>query len=453
MTSLEKMLKRVEFNQKNKLRAYDGLTPLELPVELMDEKEYNDYLRKIKQKSVADMLNDACVILNASKNPYARKRVYKDEPRCKKVNIVGLETAKEKVKKETSKTFKEAVNELKENLEKEMKKSSQETSKVKEETKKATNSNAAKETQKTKAEKQKSTEVKDEPRCKKVNIIGLGPLQEETKKATNINATEEPVKETKEEMKKSSQETPKAEKQKSTEVKEESVKETQKTKEVKEPEDEKITEIKNILASLYSEIKDFNIKPLITEYDKLTAGKKKEAICELLKGFVASIAKEQNINFNDIVNFSCDIPSLANANNKRNYITMLKCLKDSITQKKYNISNKICEKIDIEIANQITRNKKKLMTMLKESEDMTFTEDNIDEFITTIKAILNQIENGIPFEKIEECRKSDNDKGEQVVNEEFDETDSNSNEEEPIFMSSEQLEEVNQTINEIISGM
>ena len=45
MTSLEKMLKRLEFEHKNDVRELKGEPLLAIPVELMTEDEYRDFLK------------------------------------------------------------------------------------------------------------------------------------------------------------------------------------------------------------------------------------------------------------------------------------------------------------------------------------------------------------------------------------------------------------------------
>lgn len=368
MTSLEKMLKRLEFEHKNDVRELKGEPLLAIPVELMTEDEYKDFLKsqtvvvkpepkKVEAKKEVEPVQKV-EYTNSSTNTVKNEQ-----------KVVVVETSKEE-KEENS--MKEAVDILKKGLEK----------------------------------------------------IGLSP-DEQTTETT----------------------------------KEETVEENNKVIE------KEITQVKKKLLNISKDVLSNKVvKPRIEDYNKLSSSKKKIAISNMLKEIVTEVAEPAQIQ--DVLNFSCNINTIAGNNNKREYNTMLKSLKETISKLKDNpLIQKIINKIDSEIDNFVLVNKVKFISYIKNMEsDLEINEDNLTAVSSAIDSITSRINNGEDFSKIinslkdsiflqkqpdeakvVDCVENAEEENIETENEEI-------VEEKPVFLTPEEIDVLEDTMHEVLMG-
>lgn len=408
MTSLEKMLKRLEFDHKNDVRELKGEPLLPIPVELMTEDEYIDFLKSqtvVPKKVEAKKAKEEVVKLVET--------IKKSEPKVISRVIVNKPT--EEVKKEEKPAQSKKVEVVK--------------PVQKEETKPAEIIKISEPkivvVKNSKEEKEENSMKEAVDVLKKgLEKIGLSPDEQTT-------------------------ETPK----------EESVEENNKTIE------KEITQVKKKLLSISKDVLSNKIiKPIIEDYNKLSSSKKKIAISNMLKEIVAEVAEPAQIQ--DVLNFSCNINTIAGNNNKREYNSMLKSLKESISKMKDNpLIQKIINKIDSEIDNFILVNKVKFISYIKNMEsDLEINEDNLTAVSSAIDSITSRINNGEDFSKIinslkdsiflqkqsDEAKVVDSvenaeEKNIETENEEI-------VEEKPVFLTPEEIDVLEDTMHEVLMG-
>lgn len=410
MTSLEKMLKRLEFEHKNDVRELKGEPLLAIPVELMTEDEYKDFLK-----------SQTVVVKPEPKKVEAKKEV---EP-VQKVEYTKSST--NTVKNEQKVISRVIVNKPTEEVKKEDK--SVQSKKVKEETKPAEIIKISEpkvvvvETSKEEKEENSMKEAVDILK-KGLEKIGLSP-DEQTTETT----------------------------------KEETVEENNKVIE------KEITQVKKKLLNISKDVLSNKVvKPRIEDYNKLSSSKKKIAISNMLKEIVTEVAEPAQIQ--DVLNFSCNINTIAGNNNKREYSTMLKSLKETISKLKDNpLIQKIINKIDSEINNFILVNKVKFISYIKNMEsDLEINEDNLTAVSSAIDSITSRINNGEDFSKIVNSLKDsiflqkqpDEAKVVDCVENAEEENIETKNEEiveeKPVFLTPEEIDVLEDTMHEVLMG-
>lgn len=245
------------------------------------------------------------------------------------------------------------------------------------------------------------------------------------------------------------------------EVKENIIEEKKEEKEVvDEAVQKKVDSVKTKILNIVKDIKDKKSStPLIKGYNNLSSSKKKEAIVTMLKNMTTEIAKENNIDITDVINFGTNISTIGNQHNKREYYAMLKTLKESLSKMTSNkLLKAIIEKLDNELKNVVITNKIKFIAFIKDMKtELEITEENLDEVSAMIDSISSRLNNGEEFERI---IKSFNDKGlslkeninEKVVDNNTEEDAENINDEKPVELSAEEIDILYETMNEVIMG-
>lgn len=248
------------------------------------------------------------------------------------------------------------------------------------------------------------------------------------------------------------------------------VKEEKTVEEVKETKenDKKIDEIKIKINSLVEGVEKNNAtKPLILDYRNLSSSKKKEEISLMLKSMLNDIVKDSNnINMVEVIEISSLISSLASQNNKRDYVPMLKSLKENLSKIKNSLISEIIGRIDREIQNFILINKFRFIESIKNKKfNIDITEANIDSILRELDSIKSKLENGEDFFNIEKSlshfamavneefenikeESHNEDKDIEVAKEENNEDDENLQ-----FLSPEEVDELNDLAIEVMSGL
>ena len=290
MTSLEKMLKRLEFEHKNDVRELKGEPLLPIPVELMTEDEYIDFL---KSQTVVPKKVEAKKVEAKEEVVKLVETIKKSEPKVISRVIVNKPTEEVKKKEKPAQSKKVEV----------VKPAQKEETKPAEIIKISEPKVVVVETSKEEKEENSMKEAVDILK-KGLEKIGLSPDEQTT-------------------------ETPK----------EETVEENTKTIE------KEIAQVKKKLLNISKDVLSNKVvKPRIEDYNKLSSSKKKIAISNMLKEIVAEVAEPAQIQ--DVLNFSCNINTIAGNNNKREYSIMLKSLKESISKMKDNpLIQKIINKV------------------------------------------------------------------------------------------------------------
>lgn len=399
MTSLEKMLRRLQLENENSVRGLTGKPLLTIPVELMTEDEYKAYMKtKVKTK----------------------KEEVKVNPVNKPAEIKKVELKKVEVKTVKATPIKPVE---------------------------------AKEVKATPVETKKVEEVK---------VI---------ESVDSLKSTVNFVKDRLEKLSMNVDNVPVEEKEVVQEIKNgEEVKEVQQQPtEIDETTQKKVELVKSKIEKIVKEATSGKInKPLIEDYRKLTSSKKKIAIADMIKSLANEVAKENQCDISEVLNFATNITAIANQNNKREYNSMINALKETLSKmKKSNLIDGIIAKLDKELKNIILLNKTKFVTFIKNmNTDLELTDENLDKVSAELDSITSRLNNGEDFDKINKSfggkvNSEDNHIEAKVVDNDENNTEepndgniiSEEESAENIFLTMDEVDSLASTMNEVLMGI
>ena len=403
MTSLDKMMKRLQLEHMNTVRQLSGEPLLEIPVELMTDdelKSYNTKTKKVEQPKV--------VVKKEVKAPVVKTAEVKKEE-TKVVNEVKKEQPKEKV--ELKKEVEVKAPEVKVT---ETKKVDTDKSEVIAKDKK----------DETKNNKEKEFSIENA-----INFINK-----------RLSSEDEVVEKTEAEKKETVGST--------IDKKIESVK-AKINDIVKDVKDTKPTTL------------------LIEDYNKLSSSKKKAAISNMLKNLVNKVSQENNCDTNEVLNFAMNISTIANQHNKREYNLMINSLKGTISKMITTpLTKGIINKLDEELQNLILINKIKFVAFIKDmNANLEINEENLDQVSSDLDSITSRLNNGEDFNKILKSFKIDDtlNSEDNHIEAKVVDTDENSvedngsdtsmNVDKTIFLSPEEVDTLASTMNEVLMGI
>lgn len=252
-------------------------------------------------------------------------------------------------------------------------------------------------------------------------------------------------------------------------------KDTQETTDTKEEPVDKALEkkvelVKTKIANIVKDVKDG--KPtdsLIKDYSKLSASKKKIAIANMIKEIANTVAQEKKCDISDVINFGVNIESIARQHNKREYNTMLKTLKETLSKMTSNeLIKGIIERLDVELKNTILLNKIKFVSYIKNmNTDLDLTEENLNQVSADLDSIGARLNNGEDFDKIlksfninNTANPEDNhieakvvDTDEVKAEEETNDESMNMESTENVFLTMEEVDSLASTMNEVLMGI
>lgn len=252
-------------------------------------------------------------------------------------------------------------------------------------------------------------------------------------------------------------------------------KDTQETTDTKEEPVDKALEkkvelVKTKIANIVKDVKDG--KPtdsLIKDYSKLSASKKKIAIANMIKEIANIVAQEKKCDISDVINFGVNIESIARQHNKREYNTMLKTLKETLSKMTSNeLIKGIIERLDVELKNTILLNKIKFVSYIKNmNTDLDLTEENLNQVSADLDSISARLNNGEDFDKIlksfninNTANPEDNhieakvvDTDEVKAEEETNDESMNMESSENVFLTMEEVDSLASTMNEVLMGI
>ena len=408
MTSLEKMFKRLQVENENSVRGLTGKPLLTIPVELMTEDEYKAYM-KTKVKTPVETKKEEVKVTPVNK-PAEIKKV---EPKKVEVRTVKATPIKPVEAKEVKVT----------------------------------------------------PEVKAAPvETKKVEEVKVIESVDSLKSTVNF------LKDRLEKLSMNVDNVPVEEKEVVQEIKNgEEVKEVQQqSTEIDETTQKKVELVKSKIEKIVKEATSGKInKPLIEDYRKLTSSKKKIAIADMIKSLANEVAKENQCDISEVLNFATNITAIANQNNKREYNSMINALKETLSKmKKSNLIDGIIAKLDKELKNIILLNKTKFVAFIKNiNTDLEITDENLDKVSAELDSITSRLNNGEDFDKINKSFggkvnsednhieakvvDTDEDKAEEETNDESTNMESSEN----VFLTMEEVDSLASTMNEVLMGI
>ena len=408
MTSLEKMFKRLQVENENSVRGLTGKPLLTIPVELMTEDEYKAYM-KTKVKTPVETKKEEVKVTPVNK-PAEIKKV---EPKKVEVRTVKATPIKPVEAKEVKVT----------------------------------------------------PEVKAAPvETKKVEEVKVIESVDSLKSTVNF------LKDRLEKLSMNVDNVPVEEKEVVQEIKNgEEVKEVQQqSTEIDETTQKKVELVKSKIEKIVKEATSGKInKPLIEDYRKLTSSKKKIAIADMIKSLANEVAKENQCDISEVLNFATNITAIANQNNKREYNSMINALKETLSKmKKSNLIDGIIAKLDKELKNIILLNKTKFVAFIKNiNTDLEITDENLDKVSAELDSITSRLNNGEDFDKINKSFggkvnsednhieakvvDTDEDKAEEETNDESTNMESSEN----VFLTMDEVDSLASTMNEVLMGI
>lgn len=409
MTSLEKMFKRLQVENENSVRGLTGKPLLTIPVELMTEDEYKAYM-KTKVKTPVETKKEEVKVTPVNK-PAEIKKV---EPKKVEVKTVKATPIKPVEAKEVKVT----------------------------------------------------PEVKATPvETKKVEEVKVIESVDSLKSTVNF------LKDRLEKLSMNVDNVPVEEKEVVQEIKnEEETKEVQQqSTEIDETTQKKVELVKSKIEKIVKEATSGKInKPLIEDYRKLTSSKKKIAIADMIKSLANEVAKENQCDISEVLNFATNITAIANQNNKREYNSMINALKETLSKmKKSNLIDGIIAKLDKELKNIILLNKTKFVTFIKNmNTDLELTDENLDKVSAELDSITSRLNNGEDFDKINKSfggkvNSEDNHIEAKVVDNDENNTEEPNDENiiseydsaENVFLTMEEVDSLASTMNEVLMGI
>ena len=419
MTSLEKMFKRLQVENENSVRALTGKPLLTIPVELMSEDEYKAYM-KTKVKVVETKKEE--VKVTPVNKPAEIKKVEPKKVEVKTVKATPIKPVEEKEVKVTP------------------------------------------EVKATPVETKKVEEVKTPVETKKEEVKVIESVD-------SLKSTVNFLKDRLEKLSMNVDNVPVEEKEVVQEIKnEEDAKEVQQqSTEINETTQKKVELVKSKIEKIVKEATSGKInKPLIEDYRKLTSSKKKIAIADMIKSLANEVAKENQCDISEVLNFATNITAIANQNNKREYNSMINALKETLSKmKKSNLIDGIIAKLDKELKNIILLNKTKFVAFIKNmNTDLELTDENLDKVSAELDSITTRLNNGEDFDKInksfgDKVNSEDNHIEAKVVDNDENNTEepndeNNISEEdsaENVFLTMEEVDSLASTMNEVLMGI
>lgn len=409
MTSLEKMFKRLQVENENSVRGLTGKPLLTIPVELMTEDEYKAYM-KTKVKTQVETKKEEVKVTPVNK-PAEIKKV---EPKKVEVKIVNATPIKPVEAKEVKFT----------------------------------------------------PEVKATPvETKKVEEVKVIESVDSLKSTVNF------LKDRLEKLSMNVDNVPVEEKEVVQEIKngEEAKEVQQQSTEINETTQKKVELVKSKIEKIVKEATSGKInKPLIEDYRKLTSSKKKIAIADMIKSLANEVAKENQCDISEVLNFATNITAIANQNNKREYNSMINALKETLSKmKKSNLIDGIIAKLDKELKNIILLNKTKFVTFIKNmNTDLELTDENLDKVSAELDSITSRLNNGEDFDKInksfgDKVNSEDNHIEAKVVDNDENNTEEPNDENiisevdsaENVFLTMDEVDSLASTMNEVLMGI
>lgn len=409
MTSLEKMFKRLQVENENSVRGLTGKPLLTIPVELMTEDEYKAYM-KTKVKTPVETKKEEVKVTPVNK-PAEIKKV---EPKKVEVKTVKATPIKPVEAKEVKGT----------------------------------------------------PEVKATPvETKKVEEVKVIESVDSLKSTVNF------LKDRLEKLSMNVDNVPVEEKEVVQEIKngEEAKEVQQHSTEIDETTQKKVELVKSKIEKIVKEATSGKInKPLIEDYRKLTSSKKKIAIADMIKSLANEVAKENQCDISEVLNFATNITAIANQNNKREYNSMINALKETLSKmKKSNLIDGIIAKLDKELKNIILLNKTKFVTFIKNmNTDLELTDENLDRVSAELDSITSRLNNGEDFDKINKSfggkvNSEDNHIEAKVVDNDENNTEepndgniiSEEESSENVFLTMDEVDSLASTMNEVLMGI
>lgn len=409
MTSLEKMFKRLQVENENSVRGLTGKPLLTIPVELMTEDEYKAYM-KTKVKTPVETKKEE-VKVNPVNKPAEIKKVELKKVEVKTVKATPIKPVEAKEVKFTP-------------------------------------------------------EVKATPvETKKVEEVKVIESVDSLKSTVNF------VKDRLEKLSMNVDNVPVEEKEVVQEIKngEEAKEVQQQSTEIDETTQKKVELVKSKIEKIVKEATSGKInKPLIEDYRKLTSSKKKIAIADMIKSLANEVAKENQCDISEVLNFATNITAIANQNNKREYNSMINALKETLSKmKKSNLIDGIIAKLDKELKNIILLNKTKFVTFIKNmNTDLELTDENLDKVSAELDSITSRLNNGEDFDKInksfgDKVNSEDNHIEAKVVDNDENNTEEPNDENiisevdsaENVFLTMDEVDSLASTMNEVLMGI
>lgn len=239
--------------------------------------------------------------------------------------------------------------------------------------------------------------------------------------------------------------------------------------EIDETTQKKVELVKSKIEKIVKEATSGKInKPLIEDYRKLTSSKKKIAIADMIKSLANEVAKENQCDISEVLNFATNITAIANQNNKREYNSMINALKETLSKmKKSNLIDGIIAKLDKELKNIILLNKTKFVTFIKNmNTDLELTDENLDRVSAELDSITSRLNNGEDFDKINKSfggkvNSEDNHIEAKVVDNDENNTEepndgniiSEEESSENVFLTMDEVDSLASTMNEVLMGI
>lgn len=243
----------------------------------------------------------------------------------------------------------------------------------------------------------------------------------------------------------------------------------QQSTEIDETTQKKVELVKSKIEKIVKEATSGKInKPLIEDYRKLTSSKKKIAIADMIKSLANEVAKENQCDISEVLNFATNITAIANQNNKREYNSMINALKETLSKmKKSNLIDGIIAKLDKELKNIILLNKTKFVTFIKNmNTDLELTDENLDRVSAELDSITSRLNNGEDFDKINKSfggkvNSEDNHIEAKVVDNDENNTEepndgniiSEEESSENVFLTMDEVDSLASTMNEVLMGI